>query len=102
MLNSLFDPDSYHAVRKPLLEAATLPPACYTSGEFFEREIERVFLRNWQFVGREEQLDEAGKYFCHEGPGGSVIIMRTADKQVKAYANSCRHRGSRLLAGSGT
>jgi phenylpropionate dioxygenase-like ring-hydroxylating dioxygenase large terminal subunit len=102
MLNPLFDPDSYHAVRKTLLEAATLPPACYTSSEFFEREIERIFLRNWQFVGREEQLGEAGQYFCYEGLGGSLIIMRTADNQIKAYANSCRHRGSRLLTGSGT
>ncbi len=102
MLNPLFDPERYHAVRKPLLEADTLPPACYTSSDFFEREIEQVFLRNWQFVGREEQLAEAGSYFCHEGLGGSVIIMRTADSQIKAYANSCRHRGSRLLSGSGS
>jgi hypothetical protein len=34
MLNPLFDPASYHAVRKPLLEASTLPPACYTCSEF--------------------------------------------------------------------
>jgi phenylpropionate dioxygenase-like ring-hydroxylating dioxygenase large terminal subunit len=102
MSNPLFDPERYQAVRKPLLEAATLPPACYTSTEFFEREIERVFLRNWQFVGREEQLEAPGDYFCYEGPGGSVIIMRTAERQLKAYANSCRHRGSRLLTGAGS
>jgi hypothetical protein len=102
MSNPLFDPERYQAVRKPLLEAATLPPACYTSTEFFEREIERVFLRNWQFVGREEQLEAPGDYFCYEGPGGSVIIMRTAERQLKAYANSCRHRGSRLLSRDAT
>lgn len=101
MLNPLFDPDSYHVVRKPLRAASTLPPACYTSTEFFEREIERVFLRNWQFAGREEQLKAPGDYFCYEGLGGSVIVMRTTDRQVKAYANSCRHRGSRLLSGIG-
>jgi len=27
-----------------------LPPACYTPGEFFEREIERVFLRDRCFA----------------------------------------------------
>lgn len=60
MSNPLFDPAGYQAVRRPLLEAETLPPACYTSTEFFEREIERLFLQNWQFVGREEQLETAG------------------------------------------
>jgi hypothetical protein len=76
MSNPLFDPERYQAVRKPLLEAATLPPACYTSTEFFEREIERVFLRNWQFVGREEQL---------EAPG--VLLLRGAGRVGDYHAH---------------
>ena len=101
MIHRLFDPKTYRSVRKPLLQATTLPPECYTSPEFFEREVERIFLCHWQFVGREEQAAGAGDYFCHEGVGGSVIVLRTRDMQLKAYANSCRHRGSRLLSGSG-
>ncbi len=76
MSNHLFDPAAYTAQRKPLLEAATLPPECYTDDLFFEREIERIFLRNWQFVGREEQVAQAGQYFCYEGCGGSAIVVR--------------------------
>jgi choline monooxygenase len=98
----MFAPESYLEVRKPLLEASTLPPQCYTSPEFFQRELERCFLRHWQFVGREEQLSEPGQFFCHEGVGGSVIIMRNHDGELKAFANSCRHRGARLLTGSGS
>ena len=97
----MFEADAYRDVRKPLLEASTLPPFCYTSEDFFRREIEHVFLPHWQFVGREEQLDAAGKYFCHEGVGGSVIVLRDADNGLRAYANSCRHRGARLMSGSG-
>ena len=97
----MFAADAYREVRKPLLEASTLPPACYTSDKFFKREIEHAFLPHWQFVGREEQLDGPGKYFCHEGVGGSVIILRDRDDQLRAFANSCRHRGARLLSGSG-
>ena len=44
MQNLLFDPAIYAGVRKPLLEARTLPPECYTDPEFFAREIERIFL----------------------------------------------------------
>ena len=101
MTNSLFDSARYQAVRKPLLQASTLPPECYTSPEFFRREVGRIFLQNWQFVGREEQVAAPGDYFCFDGLGGSVIVVRGQDMRLKAYANSCRHRGSRLLDGSG-
>ena len=99
--NFLFDPETYRGLRKPLLEASTLPPECYTSRDFYQREIERIFLRNWQFVGRVEQLAAPGEYFCYEGLGGSVILVRGREGEIRAFANSCRHRGSRLLQGSG-
>ncbi len=102
MIRGLFDPANYASLRKPLLEASTLPPRCYTEETFFRREVERLFLRHWQFVGREEQAAAAGQYFCHDGPGGSVIVMRGADGRLRAFANSCRHRGARLLASSGS
>lgn len=98
---SMFAAGSYRAVRKPLLEASTLPPACYTSERFFRREIESAFLPHWQFVGREEQLESPGSYFCYDGAGGSVIILRGAEGELRAFANSCRHRGARLLNDQG-
>ena len=100
--NFLFDPETYRGLRKPLLEASTLPPQCYTCEDFYQREIERIFLRNWQFVGRVEQLASAGEFFCYEGLGGSVILVCGPDGEIRAFANSCRHRGSRLLQGSGS
>ena len=93
----LFSANTYVELRKPLLEASTLPPECYTSEDFYQREVERIFLRNWQFVGRAEQLVKPGEFFCYEGLGGSVILMRGRDGEIRAFANSCRHRGSRLL-----
>jgi len=97
----MFAPGSYRDQRRPLLEASTLPPHCYRSQEFYRREIERVFLPHWRFVGRAEQLAVPGDYFCDQGPGGPVIVLRDADDRIRAYANTCRHRGSQLLAGSG-
>ena len=97
----LFAPERYLEQQKPLLEASTLPPHCYTSEKFYRREIERVFLSHWQFVGRSEQLAAEGDYFCHDGPGGPIILLRGADGSIRAHANSCRHRGARLLDGEG-
>ena len=95
---SMFAADSYGAVRKPLLEASTLPPACYTSERFFRREIECAFFPYWQFVGREEQLECPGSYVCYEGVGGSVIILRGAEGELRAFANSCRPMFLDLMA----
>ncbi len=102
MSETLFDAATYASLRLPLERASALPPACYTDENFFRREIERLFLRHWQFVGREEQAETAGRYFCHEGPGGPVFVMRGADGRLRAFANSCRHRGARLLDASGS
>ena len=101
MTDTLLDPTTYADLRRPLLEASTLPPACYTSPEFYRREIERLFRRHWQFAGREEQLAGPGDYRCHDGPAGPVLLVRGEDGRVRAFANSCRHRGARLLSGAG-
>jgi len=97
----MFAAESYRELRRPLLEASGLPPVCYTSTEFYEREVERIFRQHWQFVGREEQLPEIGSYFCYDGPAGPVIILRSSRGKIRAFANSCRHRGARLLNGNG-
>jgi len=97
----MFAVESYRELRKPLLEASGLPPVCYTSAEFYQREVERIFRPHWQFVGREEQLPEIGSYFCYDGPAGPVVILRSSRDKIVAFANSCRHRGARLLNGSG-
>lgn len=96
-----FAADAYRQVRKPLHQASGLPPDCFTSTAFYRREIGRVFRRHWQFVGREEQLAEPGNYLCFDGPAGPLILLRTESGEIKAFANSCRHRGARLLNGDG-
>ena len=50
----IFNPRHYERVRLPQLEAETLPPWCYTSQAFYEREVERIFMRHWVFIGRSD------------------------------------------------
>jgi phenylpropionate dioxygenase-like ring-hydroxylating dioxygenase large terminal subunit len=97
----LFRPETYAAVRRPLLEASTLPPACYTSPAFYRREVQTIFMKVWNFIGRADRIPDAGDYFTIEFAGVPVIVMRGADGEVRAFANSCRHRGALLLDGEG-
>lgn len=97
----IFDPSHYTGVRKPHLEAETLPPWAYTSEAFFRREVDTIFLKEWNFLGRADRIPKPGDYFTVTFTGVPVIIMRGRDGEVRAFANSCRHRGAALLNGEG-
>ncbi|MDH3690218.1 MAG: aromatic ring-hydroxylating dioxygenase subunit alpha [Gammaproteobacteria bacterium] len=97
----LFEPKHYSDVRLPLLEAKTLPTWCYTSQEFYQREVERLFMRMWNFIGREDEIPNPGDYLTTDICGESVVVIRDQENRIQAFANTCRHRGTRLLSGSG-
>jgi choline monooxygenase len=99
---ALFDPRTYAATRRPALEAETLPPEAYTSEEFYRREVERIFLKQWNFMGRADLVPQPGDYFAVELAGVPIIVVRDQHGQVRAFANSCRHRGTQLVEGEGT
>lgn len=98
----LFDPQTYRAVRRPLLEAETLPAACYTSPAFYEREVSQIFRKCWNLVGRADYVQKPGDYFTHSVAGVSFIVMRGDDGRIRAFINACRHRGAKLLDGEGS
>jgi phenylpropionate dioxygenase-like ring-hydroxylating dioxygenase large terminal subunit len=97
----LFDPATYEGVRRPLLEAETLPPACYTSEEFFRREVDTIFMKVWNFIGRVDYIPKKGDYYTVTFAGVPLLIVRGEGGAVQAFVNSCRHRGAKLASGSG-
>jgi phenylpropionate dioxygenase-like ring-hydroxylating dioxygenase large terminal subunit len=97
----IFDPDAYRNVRKPLLDAETLPTWCYTSDEFYQREVETIFFKVWNFIGRADYIPNPGDYFTLDFTGVPLLVARGNDGQVRAFSNSCRHRGSKVAVGEG-
>jgi choline monooxygenase len=98
----LFEPGAYVGVRRPLLEATTLPPECYRSPEFYRREVSNIFMKCWNLIGRADYVKNPGDYFTHTLVGVSIIVMRGEDGIIRAFVNSCRHRGAKLLEGEGS
>ncbi|WP_439813961.1 aromatic ring-hydroxylating oxygenase subunit alpha [Zavarzinia sp. CC-PAN008] len=96
-----FSADVFSGVRRPLLEAETLPPWCYTDPGFYRREVERVFGRAWNFAGRADLLKEQGSYITLDFCGVPLVMIRDRDGTIRCLANSCRHRGARLVEGEG-
>jgi choline monooxygenase len=97
----IFHPSHYVAVRRPLDEAGHLPAWCYTSDAFYQREVRSIFRREWIFLGRTDHIPDPGDYFTVEHTGVPLIILRDRQGGLSVLANSCRHRGARLLDGKG-
>ena len=69
------------------------------SPEFYGLEREAIFKRAWLNVGRVEQLPKRGSYFTKEISiaKSSVVVVRGAGGEVRAFHNVCRHRGNKLV-----
>ncbi len=83
------------------LENMSLPGWLYFDPEFFEAE-KKAFLRAApQVVCHEGEISEPGEWRSIEYLGESVIVIRGDDREVRAFSNVCRHRGSRIVDGTG-
>ncbi|HEX4800016.1 MAG TPA: aromatic ring-hydroxylating dioxygenase subunit alpha [Sphingomicrobium sp.] len=83
------------------LDDMSLPGWLYYDAEFFDAE-NKAFLRAApQVVCHESEIREPGEWRSLEYLGESVIVIRGDDGEVRSFSNVCRHRGSRLVDGSG-
>lgn len=74
----------------------TLPQKYYVDPAIFQKEMERFYFRTWICVGRAPEIPHPGDYFLREIGKESIVIVRGADGQVRAFFNVCRHRGTRI------
>jgi Rieske 2Fe-2S family protein len=83
--------------RKPLRKLERgLPAKWYRDPAHYERELDTFWYARWIAVAREEELPAAGDYRLAEAGTQSVILVRGDDGSLRAFHNTCRHRGSIL------
>ena len=73
----------------------------YTSQEFHDLELAKLWPSTWQMACRLENIPQVGDYVAYEVGDLSIIVIRSAPDEAKAFHNSCLHRGTTLLEGSG-
>ena len=79
-----------------------IPKQRYYDPEFYALETELFWPRVWQMACRLEEIPKPGDFVEYEILDQSVIVVRVDDSTVRAYYNSCRHRGMKLVEGSGS
>ena len=80
---------------------AALPARLYRDPAIVELEHRRIFERTWQFAAHVSRLPNPGSYLTANAGRQPVLVLRDHDGTLRAFRNVCRHRGSRLLSGSG-
>lgn len=76
--------------------ARTLDARWYCDPDVFAREDERIFARSWIVAGRIDEFAESGAFKTVEIAGESLIVVRGADRELRAFFNVCGHRGTRI------
>src|SRR6201746_47237 len=82
-------------------EDLSLPGWVYHDPAYFPVEMARLIRPSWQIVCHANDIPDAGDWRTLDLLGDSVIVIRGGDGVVRAFANVCRHRGSRLVDGTG-
>ena len=70
----------------------------YTDPEYYKQDLENIFYKDWLFVGHDCELPKTGSYMTVQIGAYPVVIVRDTQGGIRAFHNSCRHRGSRICA----
>src|SRR5579871_3247298 len=98
MVSTSYAPDEWE---RPGKVRQLLPADAYTSREWFDREQQELFGKSWAFAGMVEDVKAPGDFKCVDVGSAALVLMRDHQNALRAFHNMCRHRGSRLLEGSG-
>ncbi len=78
-----------------------LPAWVYDHPEMTRLEVERILRPSWQIGAHVSSVPHPGDFVTFDLGADSIVVLRDKQRQLRAYHNVCRHRGARLLDGSG-
>ena len=68
----------------------------YTDPGTLELDLAEIYYRDWLFAIPACEIPKAGNFVTVQVGDYPVVIVRGADGKIRAFHNSCRHRGSRV------
>ena len=89
--------------QNPSFARGPLPVAAYLSQQQFESEIREIFMQDWLWVGREEDIPDPGDYKIRrlQFANTSILTARGKDGVIRSFHNVCRHRGNKVVPETG-
>src|SRR5579862_1761975 len=78
------------------LDRGLVDRSIFADPDIYERVLERIFARCWLYLGHESQLVTPGDFLTTYMGEDAVLVVWGSDGQVRAFLNTCRHRGNRV------
>lgn len=73
-----------------------LPAEAYFDPESHSRELQRIWLRNWVYLGRSSSVATPRSFRTFELGDQRVLLVRDEAGVLRGFYNTCRHRGAEL------
>jgi glycine betaine catabolism A len=73
-----------------------LPAEAYFDPARYERELQRIWYRNWIYVGRSSELAAKRAFQTFQIGDQKILVVRDDAGRLQAFHNTCRHRGAEL------
>ena len=74
-----------------------IPSARYIDDDFNALEKEQLWQRSWVYACHMDELPEVGSFYLWDRLGSPILIVRGKNDSVRAFYNTCRHRGGPLV-----
>ncbi len=81
--------------------AHRLDLSVYTDPDVFATEKELLFRRRPLLAALSSDLPEPGSFLASDDAGVPILLARGDDGHVRAFQNTCRHRGALVAEGCG-
>ncbi|RME63793.1 MAG: aromatic ring-hydroxylating dioxygenase subunit alpha [Alphaproteobacteria bacterium] len=75
----------------------TIPGGRYTDPEFLALEDKYLWKRSWLYACHTDELPDPGSFLLWRKTGSPIMILRGRDGEIRAFYNTCRHRGAPLV-----
>lgn len=74
-----------------------IPGKRYVDPAFQKLERDRMWRRAWLYAVHEDELPEPGSFVLWTKTASPILIIRGRDRVIRAFYNTCRHRGGPLV-----
>jgi phenylpropionate dioxygenase-like ring-hydroxylating dioxygenase large terminal subunit len=78
-------------------ELPGIPAQRYADERFLALEREHVFGRTWLLAAHASEIPGSGDFVQAEETGAPIVVVRAKRGEVKAFYNSCQHRGAAVV-----
>jgi len=78
------------------VESGLIDRRIFSDPEIYKQELEHIFARCWLYLGHESQVANPGDFLTTYMGEDPVLVCRGEDGQIRAFLNTCRHRGNRV------